>query len=130
MATLIAVERWLKATDVYGLHNAAVVPMGISRRQNGEIVGSEVVGVFLRMRHYCRLGCPCPREDCRGKMLLKPRSRRPLGFAYVRAVFFTWDAVGAATWEMIDDARLFLHGKFVFGLNQLLSEISPRPNRC
>ena len=60
----------------------------------------------------------------------EPRFRRPLGFAHVRAVFFTWDTVGAATWEMIDDARLFLHGKFVFGLNQLLSEVSPRPNRC
>ena len=128
MAALVAVERWLEAADVDGFHNAPVVLIGVARCQNGQIVGSEVVGAFVRVRHDGRFGRPRPRLDSRGKVLLEPRFRGSLQLSHIGSVLLTRDAVGAATWEIVDDARLLLHGKLVLGLDQLLPEVAPRPN--
>ena len=43
MSSLVAVERGLKATYVDGFHYTAFMPISVSGRKDGEIVGAKVV---------------------------------------------------------------------------------------
>ena len=43
MSPLVAVERGLKATYVDGFHYAALMPVGVSGRKDGEVLWAEVM---------------------------------------------------------------------------------------
>ena len=66
---MVPVERRLKTPDVQCLHDATVVPVRDTRRENRKIAGPEVVSMFVCVCHDGRFGRSRPGKHRRGKVL-------------------------------------------------------------
>ena len=52
MTPLVPVDGWLKASDVHSFLNSALVPIGVARREDGEVFRPEMVVSFSCMSHH------------------------------------------------------------------------------
>ena len=59
---MVPVERRLKTPDIEGLHDATVVPVRDSRREDRKIAGPEVVSMLVCVCHDGRFGRSRPRS--------------------------------------------------------------------
>ena len=105
---MVPVERRVKTPDVQCLHDATVVPIRDSRREDRKIAGPEVVTMLVCVCHDGRFGRSRPGKHRRGKVLFQSRFRCSLRLAHVRSVLFARSTVRTTAREVINNSGRFL----------------------